>query len=99
MSKQHNSNNTNAPFLHPELSRGEVFFSNADAEGFGTMKFQTKRMGSRAYDGKGNPLSPVNWFPVFLQAEELSRQNTSLPDCRKRFRRERSKRQQPMLGK
>ena len=77
-------------FIHPEASAGEVFFTNSDEEGFVEMRFSTKRKGNHAFDGRGNPISKNNWFPVFLHLSELSRLNRSLPDIRRQFRMQRN---------
>ncbi len=70
-------------FQHPELSKNEVFFINANTEGFLMMEFRTKRRGVQAYDGCGNKLLSADWFPVFLQLSELKKLNLSLSDIRR----------------
>jgi len=59
-------------FIHPELLKGEVFFTNAHRSVFVDMPYTTKRLGRVAYDGEGGRLSVNDWYPVFLKESELS---------------------------
>jgi hypothetical protein len=90
MSQRAHVNNCDSKFIHPELSPGELFFTNSDATGFEAMQFKTKRKGDQAYDGEGNMLLAADWFPVFLHQVELSHPAVSLADIRKEFRSKRS---------
>jgi hypothetical protein len=81
---------TSDVFDHPELQSGEVFFTNADEEGFQSIVFKSKRRGVQPYNGEGTKLSTENWFPIFIQASELAEANTSLIQARRKYRAERS---------
>lgn len=73
-------------FIHPELHENEIFFANTDWDGFRKMRWQTKRKGVVAYDGKGNKLSHADWFPVFLDPDELEKGRVSLAIARQQWR-------------
>ena len=63
----------NANAKHPELQDGEVFLTNADAEGWRTIGWRTKRQGNVAYDRDGSPVRSLEpFFPVFVQEKELA---------------------------
>lgn len=64
-----NSNQNN--FVHPELRVCEEFFTNANLQGFQDMNYKTKRIGNVAYDGIGNRLKYIDWYPVFLKKDEV----------------------------
>ena len=86
MPQQSHADYCDSEFIHPELLSGEIFFSNSDASGFEAIKFKTKRKGNQSYDGKGNKLFTVGWFPIFLHQTELSQLAVSLSDIRKQLR-------------
>lgn len=70
-------------FSHPELRDSEVLFLNSNKVNFDNLKFETKRNGSVAYDGVGNKLDHDNWFPVFLQEEEVLSSGKTLLELRR----------------
>lgn len=72
-------------FIHPELHENEIFFANTDWNGFRKMRWQTKRKGLVAYDGKGTKLSHADWFPVFLDPDELEKAQVSLAIARQQL--------------
>lgn len=53
---------------HPELRKGEMFFSNDNEEGYKRIGLQTKRMGDVAYDVRGNVIKYL--LPTFVQKDE-----------------------------
>ena len=69
-------------FRHPEALAGEVFFTNAHQSDFRKMQFKTKRIGSNSYDGVGNKLTVDDWFPVFINKQELKVAGKSLKELR-----------------
>lgn len=71
-------------FIHPELQQDEVFFTNASSKQFTELRFTTKRQGKIAYDGEGNKLTASDWFPIFLNRNELVKK--TLPKLRTEFR-------------
>ena len=71
-------------FTHPETKQGEVFFSNASSADFRHIEFQSKRIGTIAYDGKGNKQSSLDWFSIFISTGELK--TKSLQDLRREWR-------------
>lgn len=73
-------------FTHPETKTGEVFFANASAHAFATMRFSTKRIGNVAYDGEGKQLSAKDWCPVFVQEAELLSLDQTLSELRTKDR-------------
>lgn len=77
-------------FIHPELSDGEIFFTNSDSKNFESVTLKTKRKGNQAYDGKGNRqethFQRDDWFPVFIKITEIEALNTSLTELRRAFR-------------
>ncbi len=72
-------------FIHPELQKGEVFFTNSNYKGFEKMKWTSKRKGSKAYDGEGRLLHDTNWFPVFIQTNELEKHKLDLKTMRRQW--------------
>ncbi|NMB91355.1 hypothetical protein GYA37_00745 [candidate division WWE3 bacterium] len=59
---------------HPEMKKGEVFITNADAEDLHHVGWKTKRCGKKAYDAHGRCISESYWqgsFPVFVQKSEM----------------------------
>lgn len=72
-------------FVHPEKQTTEVFLTNSDESHFGKIKFKSKRKGKVAYDGKGNKLNITDWFPVFIEEEELNAVEVDLKIVRKEF--------------
>ena len=62
-------------FMHPECRNSELFFTNADSVTYDLIPFRTKRKGNDAYDGMGNKLKVTDWFPVFIEREELESMN------------------------
>ena len=79
-------NITEVDFIHPEIQSGEIFFTNSSQVKFEKIQFSTKRRGKVAYDGRGNLTSNINWFPVFIQEEELKNKNLDLREIRRAFR-------------
>jgi len=73
-------------FIHPEIQKREVFFTNTDSKGFDHMTWKTKRKGCTAYDGNGKRTGEKNWFPVFLDERELEINGKELSLARKEFR-------------
>lgn len=73
-------------FIHPETQQGETFFINTDTKGFSLMEWNTKRKGLQTYDGEGNRIEHDDWFSVFIQKEELEKQNLSLQELRRKWR-------------
>lgn len=73
-------------FLHPETKQNEVFFTNCSPTGFEQMEFMTKRKGIHAYDGNGTLLKTPEWFPVFLENNEVLASGRSLLDLRRAFK-------------
>ena len=71
-------------FVHPELTKGEVLFTNAEFSQFEKMNFKTKRLGKIAYDGNGNQLNHEDWFPVFLNNAEVETSELSLMELRRK---------------
>ncbi len=71
-------------FTHPELQKGEVFFTNADLSQFNALEFKSKRMGKVAYDGNGNMQNHENWFPVFINNTEVETSGFSLMELRRK---------------
>ncbi len=71
-------------FTHPELQKGEVFFTNADLSQFNALEFKSKRIGKVAYDGKGNIQENEDWFPVFLNNKEVQTSGFFLMELRKK---------------
>ena len=53
---------------HPELRKGEMFFTNVDTKGFRRMGWVTKRQGQIAYDVNGKVVQ--GHLPVFIQKSE-----------------------------
>ncbi len=78
--------NLETNFIHPELQKGEVFFTNTESSKFKLMKFKSKRMGKVVYDRNGNLLNHEDWFPVFLKEDEVSNSGFSLMELRRKFR-------------
>ena len=62
-------NSTN--FKHPECFKNEILLKNMSAENFNTLSFLSKRIGKQSYDGIGNKLNTLNWFPVFINKDEF----------------------------
>ena len=63
----------NFSVTHPELLTGEVFITNANANEYDHVGWETKRPGIVSYDIYGKPLGE-RWpgsFPVFAQSREL----------------------------
>lgn len=73
-------------FKHPETKKGEVFFSNSDSNSYGLLGYKTKRIGQQAYDGEGRELQSYNWYPVFVQEEEILKSPKTLQEQRRAFR-------------
>jgi len=73
-------------FTHPELQKGEVFFSNMSTQDFENLLYQSKRRGMTAYNGEGSRQTSEDWFPVFVAREELEISNLNLVDARREFR-------------
>jgi hypothetical protein len=73
-------------FIHPEKRNNEIFFTNSSMTRFDALEFKTKRIGENAYDGDGNMLDIKDWFPVFIESEELKDNNIDLFEIRKKFR-------------
>lgn len=73
-------------FIHPEARIGEIFFSNCDSRAFSLLEFNTKRLGTIAYDGNGNKSHKDNWFPVFISIRELRSMDSNLKILRNKFR-------------
>tara|TARA_R110000850_G_scaffold277120_1_gene423040 strand:- start:20143 stop:20385 length:243 start_codon:yes stop_codon:yes gene_type:complete len=69
-------------FKHPECLNGEVFLSNMSLENYQNLEFQTKRKGNIPYDGIGDELSYENWYPIFIEQQELDSLNRSLQEVR-----------------
>lgn len=76
--------NTDANFTHPELQKGEVFFTNAEPSQFNFMNFKSKRIGKVAHDGNGNIQEHEDWFPVFLNKKEVENSGLSLMELRRK---------------
>ena len=74
------------PSLHPEIGTNEVFFTNASPRQFDAMEYRSKRIGTIAYDGKGNQLAHPNWFPVFLSRTEVEALGEPLQALRRNYR-------------
>jgi hypothetical protein len=73
-------------FTHPELHKGEVFFSNVNEKGFTLLPYQSKRKGVVAYDGEGGKQNFEDWFPVFVSLGELQNLHLKLVEARREFR-------------
>lgn len=73
-------------FIHPEQKSNELFFTNCNIIQFNKISYKTKRMGHTAYDGEGRPLDTANWFPVFVDENELKSSKIGLSQARKEFR-------------
>jgi len=73
-------------FVHPETLENEIFFTNCNADQFVSMKWTTKRKGQVAYNGDGVRLDITNWFPVFINQDELKIGQKDLSLIRKEFR-------------
>jgi hypothetical protein len=73
-------------FIHPEQKPNEVFFTNCSTVQFDEMVYTTKRTGTVAYDGEGFVLNIINWFPVFIEQEELNNSKINIKEARKIFR-------------
>ena len=57
---------------HPEKLPGEVFLTNADSDTLDYhIGWKTKRKGKTAYDIYNKPLNYHDFFPVFVQRNEL----------------------------
>ena len=76
-------NTQNIEFIHPEQLDDEVFFINTSLVEFQEMAIKTKRIGNKAYDGKGNQLFYHDWHPVFLKEDELIASGITLLQLRK----------------
>ena len=50
------------------------------------MEYRSKRIGTIAYDGKGNQLAHPNWFPVFLSRTEVEALGEPLQALRRNYR-------------
>ena len=72
----HSSLATN--WTHPEVRSGEVFFRNCCTAQFHTLELSSKRQGTRAYDGGGQPLHFQDWRPVFVNEKELTKRHLEL---------------------
>ena len=73
-------------WIHPELRKEEVFFTNTNIKRFEKMEYISKRCGKNAYDGEGNRLYQKDWFPVFIQGSDLEKDEMSLQDVRRKWR-------------
>ncbi len=73
-------------FVHPETKKGEVFFSNSDSNSYQLLPYKTKRIGVNAYDTVGKDLQSYNWYPVFVQLEEIQKSPKTLAEQRQAFR-------------
>ena len=61
-------------FVHPELLEGEGFHGNYSRPDFILIGWQTKRLGTHAYNRNGVLIpESKNLFPVFVQTEELKK--------------------------
>lgn len=78
--------NLDTNLIHPELQKGEVFFTNTEFAKFKVIDFESKRIGKVAYDGNGNLLDHKDWLPVFLKENEVSNSGFSLMELRRKFR-------------
>lgn len=67
---------------HTELREGKLFLMNMTRAQFKGLDFSSKRMGVSAHDGEGNPLHLEDWFPIFIEAKELSQKSIQLQDLR-----------------
>jgi len=56
---------------HPECLTGEIYIGNGSLVVFKKKEWKTKRMGRKAYDLTGQPISGVQIFPMFVQRIEL----------------------------
>ncbi|OGI27590.1 MAG: hypothetical protein A2359_04665 [Candidatus Moranbacteria bacterium RIFOXYB1_FULL_43_19] len=59
---------------HPELRAEEIFIGNFTAREVGEIRWKTKRMGEKALNRDGVPISNLGWqggYPVFVQKSEL----------------------------
>lgn len=56
---------------HPEALEGEVLLTNADSEGLDHIGWKSKRRGNVAYDIHNKPIKSHDFFPVFVQRQEL----------------------------
>jgi len=74
------------PWTHHEIQEAEEFLSNMNDEQFRKLDWKSKRAGQSAYDGEGRRLTHANWFPVFIQKEELQAKQTDLTDLRRSLR-------------
>lgn len=72
-------------YAHPELRTGELFFRNMSSREYAELAMQSKRMGLIAYDGRGNRLSAVDWFPVFLSESEVRERQLTIKQLRASF--------------
>ncbi len=73
-------------FTHPEQHQIELFLTNATKEQFDEIDFFTKRKGKVSYDGNGNALSIDNWYPVFVNKNELAQSRKLLNEIRSELR-------------
>ncbi len=71
--------------IHPEMEKGEIFFTNTNQKGFESMGFKTKRRGVTTYNANGQLFKREDWFPVFISREELNQSNPSLKIERRIF--------------
>lgn len=76
----------NNMFIHPEQKSNELFFTNCNIIQFNKINYKSKRMGQIAYDGEGRQLDSANWFPVFVEENELKSSKVSLNQARKNFK-------------
>jgi len=71
---------------HPERGKDEVFFTNSSEVNFSNIKWETKRMGNKAYnligeeiskgrvDSRSEPPVPIpDVFPVFIKVDEVKK--------------------------
>jgi len=56
---------------HPEAREGEIWIANVPENRFGAVKWDTKRLGTIAYNNKGEPVSGHR--PVFAEKKELEK--------------------------
>jgi hypothetical protein len=74
-------------FIHPELKKDEVFFTNSNTAGYESIPIVSKRRGVNSYDTEGNVIYHEDWFPVFISQKEIADARESLGFLRSEFRR------------
>lgn len=56
---------------HPEQKRDEMFVSNVSKVIFSVLRYTTKRLGTKTFNGNGKEFFAGDWYPMFISKREM----------------------------